>query len=105
MIDKKYLAERAALLRRQGALEKIKEGDFPKKNLTTLPLMPCAAISYYGTTHFCVVDGFGNAVSMTSTLGRGFGSKLNVEGFFLNSELADFCTQKELRPAAFANCG
>ena len=65
--------------------------------------MPPASFTYQGTTHFCVVDHFGNAVAMTSSLGKGFGSKLNVEGFFLNSQLADFCTGQSPRPAAYAN--
>ncbi len=42
------------------------------------------------TSHFCIVDGEGNAVAMTTTIGSAFGSKLMVGGFFLNNELADF---------------
>lgn len=103
LIDKKYLATRASLLKPRGTLEKIKEGEEPKKELQALPLMPCANMTYHGTTHFCVVDEVGNAACMTSSLGQGFGSKLNVEGFFLNSQLSDFCLEKAPRPAAFAN--
>lgn len=44
-----------------------------------------------GTTHFCIVDAEGNAVAMTSSLGKGYGSKLCVEGVFLNNNLASFC--------------
>lgn len=44
------------------------------------------------TTHFSVVDGEGNAVSLTYTLEQGYGSKLTVEGagFLLNNEMGDF---------------
>ncbi len=103
LLNKDYLAQRGSLIRRHGTLEKIKEGEFPKKGLIQLPLMPPPNFTFYGTTHFCVVDGFGNAAAMTSSLGKGFGSKLNVEGFFLNSQLSDFCIQKPPRPAAYAN--
>ena len=44
------------------------------------------------TTHFSVVDRFGNAVAVTTTLNASFGSKILVKGsgFFLNNEMDDF---------------
>jgi gamma-glutamyltranspeptidase/glutathione hydrolase len=44
------------------------------------------------TTHYSIVDYAGNAVSMTTTLNGGFGSKLVVAkaGFLLNNEMDDF---------------
>ncbi len=44
------------------------------------------------TTHFSVVDGEGNMVSMTYTLEFGFGSAITVDGggYLLNNELGDF---------------
>jgi gamma-glutamyltranspeptidase/glutathione hydrolase len=44
------------------------------------------------TTHYSVVDQFGNVVSVTTTLNDAYGSKLVVEGagFFLNNEMDDF---------------
>lgn len=47
------------------------------------------------TTHFCVVDGAGNAVANTTTLEERFGSKLVAPGtgFLLNDELQDFNPQ------------
>lgn len=47
------------------------------------------------TTHFSIVDSFGNAVSVTTTLNGGFGSKLYCDelGFFLNNEMDDFATK------------
>ncbi|MFD1316310.1 gamma-glutamyltransferase [Namhaeicola litoreus] len=43
------------------------------------------------TTHYSIIDPFGNAVSVTTTLNGGFGSKVYVEkaGFFLNNEMDD----------------
>jgi gamma-glutamyltranspeptidase/glutathione hydrolase len=47
------------------------------------------------TTHFSIVDSFGNAVSVTTTLNSGFGSKLYCSelGFFLNNEMDDFSSK------------
>lgn len=47
------------------------------------------------TTHFSIVDSFGNAVSVTTTLNGGFGSKLYCDelGFFLNNEMDDFAAK------------
>jgi len=44
------------------------------------------------TTHYSIVDKFGNAVSVTTTLNGNYGSKLIPEnlGFFLNNEMDDF---------------
>ena len=44
------------------------------------------------TTHYSIVDPFGNAVSVTTTLNTGYGSKVLVKGagFFLNNEMDDF---------------
>ncbi len=44
------------------------------------------------TTHYSVIDGEGNAVSVTTTLNSYFGSMVvvNGAGFFLNNEMDDF---------------
>ncbi|MEO0555238.1 MAG: gamma-glutamyltransferase [Bacteroidota bacterium] len=44
------------------------------------------------TTHFSIVDPFGNAVSVTTTLNGGYGSKVVVAGagFLMNNEMDDF---------------
>lgn len=44
------------------------------------------------TTHFSIVDREGNAVSITTTLNGGFGSRVVVggAGFFMNNEMDDF---------------
>lgn len=47
------------------------------------------------TTHYSIVDPFGNAVSATTTLNSAYGSKLYVNelGFFLNNEMDDFSSK------------
>jgi gamma-glutamyltranspeptidase/glutathione hydrolase len=49
-----------------------------------------------GTSHFCVIDGRGNAVACTETINLEFGSMLAVEkfGFCLNNEMDDFTTKR-----------
>lgn len=44
------------------------------------------------TTHYSIVDAEGNAISATTTLNGGYGSKLYSDelGFFLNNEMDDF---------------
>ena len=42
------------------------------------------------TSHFSVVDKFNNVVSVTSSIESTFGSRLFVNGFFLNNQLTDF---------------
>ncbi|SNR15385.1 gamma-glutamyltransferase [Tenacibaculum jejuense] len=47
------------------------------------------------TTHYSIVDQFGNAVSVTTTINAAFGSKLYCSelGFFLNNEMDDFSSK------------
>ena len=47
------------------------------------------------TTHYSVIDKFGNAVSTTTTINSSYGSKVVVEGagFLLNNEMDDFSSK------------
>lgn len=47
------------------------------------------------TTHYSIVDQFGNAIAVTTTLNSGYGSKLysNELGFFFNNEMDDFSSK------------
>jgi gamma-glutamyltranspeptidase/glutathione hydrolase len=55
------------------------------------------------TSHISVVDGSGNAVSMTTTVGMPFGSRLMVGGFMLNDQLTDFSSRPERNGQKIAN--
>lgn len=50
------------------------------------------------TTHYSIVDTFGNAVSVTTTLNTAYGSKVYVKygGFFLNNEMDDFSAKPDV---------
>jgi len=58
------------------------------------------------TTHYSVMDKWGNAVSVTTTLNFGFGSGYSVDGagFLLNNEMDDF-SSKPGSPNAFGLIG
>ncbi|MEH6575641.1 MAG: gamma-glutamyltransferase [Amphritea sp.] len=54
------------------------------------------------TSHFVIVDRWGNAVSMTSSIEMAFGSTLMAGGFLLNNQLTDFSfvAEKDGKPIA-----
>jgi len=52
--------------------------------------------SHHSTTHFSIVDKFGNAVSWTQTLSSFFGCGTYVDGFFLNNEIWNFSIDKDI---------
>lgn len=47
------------------------------------------------TTHYSIVDAFGNSIAATTTLNGAYGSKVYVSeaGFFLNNEMDDFSSK------------
>jgi gamma-glutamyltranspeptidase/glutathione hydrolase len=64
----------------------------PHKATPSSPLAGAVATESATTTHYSVVDRFGNAVSVTYTLNDDFGAKVIAgdTGFFLNDEMDDF---------------
>jgi len=86
LIAPKYIAKRALLIdsnKDMGkAISGMPEGALTQANDT--------AIERPSTSHLSIIDGQGNAVSMTSSIENGFGSALMVEGFILNNQLTDF---------------
>lgn len=55
------------------------------------------------TSHLSVVDAKGRAVSMTTTIGTAFGSRIMVNGFMLNDELTDFAVEPVIHGRRVAN--
>jgi len=55
------------------------------------------------TTHLSVIDGDGNAVSMTTSIENAFGSRMMVDGFLLNNQLTDFSFAPENEQGPVAN--
>ena len=101
MVDPAYLAARAALLQGDDALPEVSPGN-PEFDHALL-WADDAAIELPSTSHISIVDGFGNALSMTTTIENGFGSRLMVRGFLLNNEMTDFSFRSHRDGVAIAN--
>ncbi len=88
LLDAGYLRARAALIDPDKAMASVAPGN---------PL-PAAAWRYApgtaserpSTSHFSIVDRYGGAVAMTTSVQGAFGSQLMVGGFILNNQLTDF---------------
>jgi gamma-glutamyltranspeptidase/glutathione hydrolase len=93
LLDPAYLTARAQLIRLDGSIEKAAAGNPPWRSRG--PRAPDAGEKAPGTSHLVIVDGDGNALSMTTTIESGFGSRLMVGGFLLNNELTDFAFAPE----------
>lgn len=101
LLDPAYLTARAQLIRLDQAMPKAVAGNPPRRQAG--PLAPDARDERPGTSHVVIVDGEGNAVSMTTTIEAGFGSRLMVGGFLLNNELTDFAFEPEESGRPVAN--
>ncbi len=101
LVDPAYLASRAELLSGDDALPEVSAGS-PGWDHAVLDYAPDTSIELPSTSHISIVDAEGNALSMTTTIEGGFGSRLFVRGFLLNNELTDFSftTHADGRPIA-----
>lgn len=73
--------------------QKMRDFDWKKATLSSAVSHGKISLSESNeTTHYSIVDGEGNAVSVTTTLNGAFGSKLYSDelGFFFNNEMDDF---------------
>lgn len=86
LTDPAYLARRSALISPTSTMKSVAAG-VPAGVATVCP--PPAQVER-GTSHFSVVDRWGNVASETSTIESAFGSGLVVNGYYLNNELTDF---------------
>ncbi|MGR3248142.1 MAG: gamma-glutamyltransferase [Paracoccus sp. (in: a-proteobacteria)] len=88
LLDPAYLAGRAELLSGDDSLPEVSAGN-PGWSHAMLWGQD-SALELPSTTHISIVDSYGNALSMTTTIENGFGSRLMAAGFLLNNELTDF---------------
>ncbi|ETX27209.1 gamma-glutamyltransferase [Roseivivax isoporae] len=102
LVDPAYLATRSALIAgRDSALEEATPGTPDWDH--ALVWGDDVSIELPSTSHISIVDAEGNALSMTTTIENGFGSRLMAPGgFLLNNELTDFsfATHEDGRPIA-----
>ena len=93
MLAPAYLAERAKLIGDQSMTTGQPGSPSGAKIAFGMP----AEQPEYGTSHISIIDGYGNALSMTTTIEDAFGARQMVNpsgvgagGFLLNNELTDF---------------
>jgi len=101
LVDPDYLSKRAELLQREDALPEVRPGN-PEFD-HALNWADDAALELPSTSHISIVDAYGNALSMTTTIENAFGSRLMVRGFLLNNELTDFSFRSHRDGVAIAN--
>lgn len=88
LVSADYLSERAKLLTGSRALTDVLPGN-PEYSHASL-WADDVSLELPSTSHISIVDSYGNALSMTTTIENGFGSRLMTNGFLLNNELTDF---------------
>jgi len=86
MLDKTYLAQRAALITDK-SMGKARAGTPPGVHLAW---GSDNAIERPSTSHLSVIDRHGAGLSMTTSVEAAFGSRQMVDGFLLNNQLTDF---------------
>ena len=101
LLDADYLADRSEQLNRDTALEDVVPGTPAFSH--AMNLSDDDAIEFPSTSHFSIVDAYGNVASMTTTIENGFGSRLMVRGFMLNNELTDFSFRTHTDGVPIAN--
>ena len=101
LLDRDYLASRAALIDPGAARSEAAPGTPPWDDAALRG--PDIERPRAGTTHFVIVDAYGDMASITSTIESGFGSRVMTGGFLLNNELTDFSFEAEVEGAPVAN--
>ncbi|WP_062263718.1 gamma-glutamyltransferase [Endozoicomonas arenosclerae] len=101
LLDDQYLADRAKLLESDQALKTVSAGK-PVWQHASLQADD-QSIELPSTSHISIVDADGNALSMTTTIENGFGSRLMVGGFLLNNEMTDFSFASHKKGVPIAN--
>jgi gamma-glutamyltranspeptidase/glutathione hydrolase len=87
LINRAYLRGRSELIRPEHSMGRAQAG-----------APPGATTAYAGdedseiaaTSHLSIIDSFGNAVAMTTTIESQFGARIMVHGFLLNNQMTDF---------------
>ncbi|MBT9462879.1 gamma-glutamyltransferase family protein [Hydrogenophaga sp.] len=93
LLDARYLDERARLI----TPARMPQAPAGQPGGAQVAWAPMVDQPEDGTSHISIVDSFGNALAMTTTIESAFGSRLMVTtdpkrsgGFLLNNELTDF---------------
>lgn len=101
LLDPAYLRRRAALIAGGAVLPEAQAGQPAFDH--TLNLADGITLEQPSTSHVSIVDSYGNALSMTSTIENAFGARLMAGGFLLNNELTDFSFRSHVDGVPVAN--
>ena len=101
LLDRGYLASRANLIDPGFSMGQASPGEPPWRDGGLGADDP--GEEGHSTSHLAVVDGDGNAVSMTTSIESAFGSRIMVRGFLLNNQLTDFSFRPHVDGVAVAN--
>ncbi len=93
LLSRAYLQQRSRLIHPDFAAQQVTAGQ--PVGSATLPWVPSVSPELPSTTHLSIVDRWGNAVALTSSIEAAFGSRLMVSGFLLNNQLTDFSFQPQ----------
>lgn len=101
MLTETYLTNRRSLISMSKAMPYVFAGDPSEPTIKYASLIKNEPPS---TTHYSIIDSEGNAVSMTTTIERAFGSGLVTKsGFLLNNQMTDFDFIPEINDVPVAN--
>jgi len=110
LLDPAYLADRARLIAQQPAGQSMKTAKPGVPGPVKTTYAPMSNQPEYGTSHISIIDVYGNAIAMTTTIEDAFGARQLTDGgtgkaggFLLNNELTDFSfapTDSEGKPIA-----
>lgn len=89
LLDAAYLRARAGLIDPEKSMGQADHGT-PHAALTVAKHSQGFTPELPSTSHFSIVDQWGNVVSMTASVGSAFGNRHMAAGFMLNNELTDF---------------
>lgn len=100
LLNKDYLAGRAALIDPAKDMGTAQAGEPPQKRADYAPQRSPVL---HGTSHMTIVDKSGQVISMTTSVESVFGAEVMVKGFFLNNTLTDFSLDPVLDGKPVAN--
>lgn len=88
LIDPGYLKQRSLLIDPERAAQGERAPGIPP--MAQKSGAADTSYEFPSTSHFTIVDRYGDVASMTATVENAFGSNLMVDGFVLNNQLTDF---------------
>ena len=100
ILDRSYIRLRSLMIDPDGVIDEVAAGALIPE---AAHLAPSPVSELPSTSHFSIVDRYGGAVSMTSSVQGAFGSQLMVGGFILNNQLTDFAFEPEVAGRLVAN--